>query len=164
MCSVGLAGLCVPASWASAGSLRVTSAERSVLKLINATRAEHGLQPVRARTSLCRAARAHSREMLRRSYFSHLSASGQSQVARVLRYGYGHSGCSRWNTGEVIAYGSGSLGTAQAIVGGWLNSQAHCALLLDPRWRDIGVGRAYGVFRGASQVAVFTVDLGRRTH
>lgn len=163
MCAAGLAGLCVLTSPASAGSLRLTSAEQSVLKLINAARAEHGLQPVHARTSLCRAARAHSREMVRCGYFSHLSASGESQVARMHRYGYGRSGCSSWSTGEVIAYGGGLLGRPQAIVDGWLQSQVHRALLLDPRWRDIGVGRAYGVFRGASGVAVYTVDLGRRT-
>lgn len=163
VCSVGLVAMCAVADAASARGLRLTSAERTVIQLINQARAQHGLQPVKVRASLCRAARSHSREMIRRGFFSHLSFSGESQVARVLRCGYGSGGCASWSTGEVIAYGSGLAGTPRAIVDAWLRSKAHRALLLSPRWRDVGVGRAAGTFRGLRGAAVYTVDLGRRT-
>jgi len=163
VCSVGLASVCALASTASASSLRLSSAERAVVELINQTRAQHGLLPVQVRTSLCRAARAHSREMVRRGFFSHQSHGGGSPTARMVRYGYGMRGCSSWSTGEVLAYGSGPAGSAQAIVNGWLRSPLHRALLLRPGWRDVGVGRACGTFLGIRRTAVYTVDLGRRT-
>jgi hypothetical protein len=45
------------------------------------------------RTSLCRAARAHSGEMVVKGFFSHSSFSGESQAGRVARYGYALKGC-----------------------------------------------------------------------
>jgi uncharacterized protein YkwD len=162
--AVGLASSWVVSSPASARSLRPTSAEAAVVKLLNQTRAQHGLGPLQVRTSLFRAARAHSREMLRRSLFSHLSFNGQSQVARVLRSGYTRTGCTSWRTGEVIARGTGWAATPRAIVKAWLSSKVHRAILLDPRWRDVGVGLARGSFRGRSGTSLFTVDVGQRTY
>jgi uncharacterized protein YkwD len=161
--SVGLVALGAVAQTASAGGLRLTSVEVAVVKIINQTRAQHGLRPVRVRTSLCRAARVHSTEMVRRGFFSHLSFNGESQATRVVRFGYARKGRSFWSTGEVIAYGTGPAGTPQAIVDSWLQSKAHRALLLSPRWRDVGVGRASGAFRCLNGAAVYTVDVGRRT-
>jgi uncharacterized protein YkwD len=162
--AVGLATYCVVSSPASASGLRPTSAEVAVVKLLNQTRAQHGLRPLQVRTSLCRAARAHSREMLRQGLFSHLSFNGESQVARVLRSGYKRTGCTSWRTGELIARGTGPASTPRAIVKAWLGSQVHRAILLDPRWRDVGVGQARGSFRGRSGTSLFTVDLGQRTY
>jgi uncharacterized protein YkwD len=161
--SVGLAALCAAAGVASAGSLHLASAEVAVVKLLNQTRTRHGLQALHVRTSLCRAARAHSREMVRKGFFSHASFNGESPAARVRRCGYALKGAS-WYTGEVIAYGTGPEGTPQAIMRGWLRSKAHRAILLDPRWRDVGVGRAIGAFRGRAGAAMFTVDVGQRIH
>jgi uncharacterized protein YkwD len=161
---VGLAVACTAGSVASASSLRLTSTEIAVVKLLNQTRVQHGLHTLQVRTSLCRAARADSREMVQREFFSHQSFNGESQTARVLRCGYTCKGCSSWRTGEVIAYGVGPAGMPQAIVDEWLQSAAHRTVLLDPRWRDVGVGRSRGTFRGLVGAAMFTVDLGRRTH
>jgi len=149
---------------ASASGVRLTSAEIAVVRLLNQARVQHNLNPLHVRTSLCRAARTHSQEMIRKGFFSHLSYNGESPSARVLRYGYGRTGCASWRTGEVIACGAGLAGRPQAIVDAWLESPAHRAILLDPHWRDIGAGRARGMFRGLSGAAIFTVDLGRRTH
>jgi uncharacterized protein YkwD len=158
---VGLAAVCSLAGPASAGSLRLTSAEVSVVKLLNQTRTQHGLRALHVRTSLCRAARAHSREMIRKGFFSHLSLNGESPAARVRRCGYALKGAS-WCAGEVIGYGTGPAGTPRAIVKAWLRSKAHRAILLNPLWRDVGVGRASGTFRSRSGATMFTVDVGRR--
>jgi uncharacterized protein YkwD len=159
--SVGLVASCAVSGAASAGSLRLTSAEVAVVKLLNQTRAQHGLQSLHVRTSLCRAARAQSREMIRKGFFSHSSFNGESPAARVRRCGYALKG-ALWCTGEVIGYGTGPAGTPQAIVKAWLRSKAHRAILLSPRWRDVGVGRARGTFRGRSGAMMFTVDVGQR--
>ena len=160
---MGLAAVCSLAGAASASSLRLTSTEVAVVKLLNQSRAQYGLRALHVRTSLCRAARAHSRDMIRKGFFSHSSFNGESPAARVRRSGYALKGVS-WRTGEVIAYGTGPAGTPQAIVKGWLQSKAHRAILLDPRWRDVGVGRARGSFLGCTGATVFTVDVGRRIH
>ena len=51
--------------------------------------------------------RAHSREMVRRGYFSHNSFNGESFSARLIRFGFSTSGCTRWTVGEDIACGYG---------------------------------------------------------
>jgi uncharacterized protein YkwD len=161
---LGLAVSCAVAATASASGFHLTSSEVAVAKLLNQTRVQHGLHPLQVRTSLCRAARAHSGEMVVKGVFSHSSFSGESQAGRVARYGYALKGCVSWCTGEVIGYGTRSAGGPQAIVNAWLHSAAHRALLLDPRWRDVGVGRAFGTFRGRAWASVFTVDVGLRIH
>jgi uncharacterized protein YkwD len=161
--TVGLATICAIAEAASARALHLTAAERAVIRLVNESRAEHGLRPLKVSTPLCRAARAHSAEMLSRGFFSHLSYNGESQSARVARFGYALKGRTSWSTGEVIGYGTGTAGTPQAIVTAWLQSKPHRDVLLNPSVRDVGVGRASGVFCGSSGAAVYTLDLGRRT-
>jgi uncharacterized protein YkwD len=159
---VGLAASCAVAAAASASSLRLTPPEIAVVKLLDQVRVQHGLPPLHVRTSLCRAARVHSGEMVRRGFFSHASFNGESPAARVRRCGYALKGRVSWCTGEVIGYGTRSAGGPQAIVKAWLHSKAHRTLLLDPRWRDVGVGRAFGTFRGRAWSSVFTVDVGLR--
>jgi uncharacterized protein YkwD len=99
--------------------------------------------------------------MIRKGFFSHSSFNGESPASRVRRCGYALKGAS-WCTGEVIGYGTGPAGRPQAIVKAWLRSKAHRTILLNPRWRDVGVGRASGTFRGRSGAMMFTVDVGRR--
>jgi uncharacterized protein YkwD len=137
--------------------------EKAVLGLINKTRANHGLHAVRIQTHLDQAALGHSRQMLSRDYFSHNSAGGASFAERLRAAGYGRAGYRSWAVGEVIAWGKGTAGTAQAIFKAWMGSSGHRAVILDRRWRDVGVGCAEGGFRGLSGTLMYTVDFGRRT-
>jgi uncharacterized protein YkwD len=140
-----------------------TRAERALVQLINQARAKEGLRPLRLCKPLSQAARAHSVEMIQRRYFAHRSISGESQAARVVRFGYRRAGYTSWSTGETLGFASGSAGSPRGMLGLWLRSPAHRALLLGRAWRDIGVGCATGTFRGCSNVTVWTVDLGRRS-
>jgi len=151
-----------PASPAQA--ITMTRAERQVLTLVNNTRAAHGLHKLRMVASLERAARAHSREMVSRDYFSHSSFSGESFASRLVRFGYSRAGCTRWTVGEDIAYGSGSAGKPKAIFRAWMNSPAHRAVILTARFRNAGVGRARGTYSGISGIAFFTLDCGARSY
>lgn len=144
---------------ASAG---LSSQERTVVVLINRERARRGLPCVAIRANLCRAAEAHSAEMMRLQYFAHRSAGGAMTATRVIRAGYGRTGYRSWAVAELIGYGYGLAGTPRAMVSRWMDSKLHRAKILDPRWRDIGVGRVTGTFRGIENVAIYTVDLGRR--
>ena len=143
-------------------SLLLNENERTLLTLINRARTQRGLKALVLRASLYRAAKAHSQEMIRLDYFSHLSDAGRSPQSRAKRAGYTASGYGSWSLAEVIAWGSGSAGSPTSVFRSWMRSPGHRAILLDKRWRDIGVGRAKGTFRGLSGVRMYTVDVGRR--
>lgn len=86
------------------------------------------------------AAQSHARDMARRKYFDHHAPDDSEPRDRVRRTGY------RWTlVGENIAFGPQ---TAEEVVAGWLASSGHCANIMDPRFRDIGVGMARGQKRG----------------
>jgi uncharacterized protein YkwD len=147
------------------GTVSVTTPERTMLTLVNNARAARGLHRLTLRTSLCRAARSHSLSMLRLSYFSHSSASGETYAQRIRRYGYSRTGSSYWSVGEVIGWGAGSTyGSAKAIFKAWMRSTAHRTVIFTGRWRDVGIGRALGTYAGIAGVRMFTVDFGRRIY
>jgi uncharacterized protein YkwD len=138
------------------------AAENTMLRLINNARTSRGLHAVSGHAALRRAARSHSTDMLRRDYFAHSSLSGLGVSTRARRAGYGLGGWSQWSVGEVIAWGSRGLGTAEAIFDSWMHSSGHRTIILGKRWRDVGVGCSRGTYRGIGGVSMWTVDFGRR--
>jgi len=164
-CLAAIAGLACAAATEvpeADAATRMTKAERAVVKLINAERATRGLRKLRVRVTLNRAADRHSRDMLRRRYFGHRSANGGSVATRVARAGYIGRRCARWSVGETLARGSGLYATPEVVVRMLLKSKRHRAVLLSRRWRDIGVGRVRGTFRGRAATTLTTVDFGLR--
>jgi uncharacterized protein YkwD len=122
--------------------------EQGLVRAINAARAARGLPGLQVDAALQRAARAHSRTMLRSGQFDH-----GNWYSRLRRHGV------RGRTlGETIAWGVGSDGTAGAIVGMWLASPPHRATLLRRGFRRIGVGLAVGSFSGFRGANVATAD------
>ena len=129
-----------------------TTAERALILEVNRVRAAHGLRPLRLDLTLERAARAHSRTMIRTGVFSHGS------VTRRLA-SFGARGPA---VGENLGWGVGSRASAQAIVQGWLASPSHRANLLRPGFNRVGVGRVVGTFAGHGGAAVVTADFAGR--
>ena len=86
--------------------------------------------------TLERASRSHSREMVSRAYFSHSSFNGESFGARLIRFGYTTSGCTRWTVGEDIACGYGPGATVKAIFRAWWHSPAHRRVILTKSFRS----------------------------
>lgn len=84
--------------------------------------------------TLTRAARDHAVDMADRHYFDHTALDGTQPRDRVKRYGYRST-----LTGENIAYGPES---AEEVVTGWLDSPGHCANIMDPRFREMGIAYA----------------------
>src|SRR4051794_26834147 len=114
-----------------------------VLRLVNRQRARHGLAPLRADRRLARAARGHSRDMVRRGYFAHASPAGEHVVGRVRRTGW-LSGRHGWWLGENLAWGIGRPGTSAGVVRAWMHSPEHRRILLGRVYRWIGIGVAAG--------------------
>ncbi len=85
------------------------------------------------------AAREHSRDMGAGDYFEHVSRDGRSPTDRMHAAGWaGELG------GENIYGGQngGAALTAGEVVEGWMQSPGHCANIMNPRYKTLGVGFA----------------------
>jgi uncharacterized protein YkwD len=148
----------------SHAQVRAAAIRRSrdaTLCLLNRVRARHGLPPLRLNAKLSRAARRHSRDMVRHRYFAHDSRDGRSPFQRMRATRYVPRRASWW-LGENIAWGSGSLGAPASVVRMWMHSKPHRANILSRRFRDVGIGiapRAPNGRRGAT----YTTDFGRHS-
>jgi uncharacterized protein YkwD len=135
---------------------------RATLCLVNAERRGRGLRTLRLNRRLTAAARAHSRDMVRRHYFEHTAPGGRTLVNRIRQSGYLTS-TKRWLVAENIGWGAASKGSARAIVRAWMNSPSHRKAILTRSFRDAGIGVVKGVpTPGASGGATFTLDFGVR--
>jgi uncharacterized protein YkwD len=136
---------------------------RTTLCLLNNRRADHGMRALRLSSRLGKAARGHSADMARRGYFSHDSRSGGSFVERIRSAGYLGQARS-WKVGENIAWGTGRLATPGSIVTAWMHSPGHRANILNPAFRELGVGVTDGapVRTAVSSGATYTTDFGTR--
>jgi uncharacterized protein YkwD len=133
----------------------------AALCLINRARERHGMRSLRYSAALRRSATGHSKDMVRSGKFSHYGSRGSTLTGRVARAGYlAHAGA--YAVGENIGSGPGRrFGSAVAVVRGWMHSSGHRANILNPSYRDFGVGVARGSpFGGGSRAATYTLDLG----
>jgi uncharacterized protein YkwD len=160
--------LCLAASAgavnAEASAIALRPLERSVLDEMNAVRSQHGLVPLRFSGGLAAAARHHSTEMANRGYFGHSSANGEAFSRRLARF-YPMGARHYWSVGENVLWSSAEL-NATAALEIWLNSPSHRAIMLSPRWLEVGVGAVYapsapGVYGGRA-VTIVTADFGVR--
>jgi hypothetical protein len=120
--------------------------ELEVLALVNQARSQGGncgaqgnfgpSGPLTIDPALTCASRVHSKDMADNNFFSHTNLMGQDPGYRIGQAGYNGGG---W--GENIAAGYGS---PQEAVQGWLDSDGHCANMLNPGFQDTGIGYAYG--------------------
>ena len=140
-----------PAAPRAEADSRLTHAERTTIRLINDVRARNGLGRLRISAALCRAADAHSRDMLRRDFFDHASSDGTSFDRRIRRYTGARS------VGETLAALGQRRGGAVTVVRMWMASAPHRAVLLGSGFHRIGLARRWGSLSGAGQ-AVVTAD------
>jgi uncharacterized protein YkwD len=128
----------------SAQSPKHDAVERSVIRKLNAVRAESGVRGLRSSAGLARAADAKSAAMAATGNFAHGDTGG-----RVRRFVRARA------VGETLAWVPRSMARdANAVVDAWMRSPSHRATLLSGSFRRVGVARRSG--RGA---VFFTVDL-----
>ena len=136
--------------------------KRTTLCLLNRQRDMHGRRALKANRRLARAARKHARDMVRRRYFSHTTPGGASFVDRIMRQDYVDPG-QGWTLGENLAWGSYQLATPKSIVRSWMHSPGHRANILNPRFREIGIGVVVGApLGGADNAATYATSFGAR--
>lgn len=146
----------------TADATTLGQASDAVLCLVNRERARRGRAPLRASLLLDRSARRHSRDMVVRQYFSHVTPSGLNARQRISRSGYVRRRRS-CKVAEAIAWGTEDESSPAALVRTFMNSRGHRRILLDRRYRDIGVGLVLGApISDMGRGATLTLDLGRR--
>ena len=72
-------------------------------------------------------------------------------------------GLSAYAYGENIAWGPHKDGTPKKIVKAWMHSAGHRANILDPRYRDLGIGfRSGSPGKRGAKAGLYTTDFGYR--
>lgn len=129
------------------------STEQELLDLVNDVRqsgydcdSEGYFAPTSALTwngLIGQAAQRHSDDMATNEFFDHTGSDGTSAGDRIAATGY------EWRAwGENIAAG---YHTAAAVIQGWLDSDGHCANIMNPVFEEMGIGwtesqDVYGIY------------------
>ena len=131
----------------------------AALCLVNQERTSRGLRPLKSNRHLAKAARGHAEDMVARGYFSHESMNGASFVDRIRRAGYvpRHRVPS---LGEDLAWGSGEFATPREIVQSWMESPEHRTNILRAKFREAGMGVAFGDVSLGEDGVAYALDFG----
>ena len=130
------------------GTLKVDEkAESEMFILVNAERAKNGVAALSWSSEIVGVARVHATDMWARRYFGHVSPEGDDVGDRLTKakidYGF---------AGENLALAP-TLATA---MNGLLNSPGHRANILEPKFKNVGIGAIDNGFYGKMFVQVFT--------
>lgn len=107
------------------------SAETAMLRLVNRERTSRGLTALTANPTARAVARAYSRDMFARGYFSHQSLEGKTPFDRMTTGGVKYD-----RAGENLALAP----TLRQAHEGLMNSPGHRANILSPDYRTVGIG------------------------
>lgn len=103
-----------------------------VLQLTNRERRQAGLKSLVLSEKLSDISQGHSLDMAINDFFSHTGSNGSSAVDRAETQGYLYP-----YIGENIAAG---YSTPEAVVAAWMNSSGHRDNILNPYYKEIGIG------------------------
>src|SRR5215210_7564275 len=133
------------------GKIFLHAKEKRLLTLHNNARRNHGLRPFCVSSALQKAARAHSKDMIQRDYFSHdTRGRNEDPCTRFGRFGYHSFYC-----GENIGYNA----TPEGMFRSWMRSSIHRPNILDGRFHEIGIGACKGDYSD-SETTMYTADFG----
>jgi uncharacterized protein YkwD len=138
--------------------------QRLVAAQIDAVRHSYGRSRLTLSTQLTRAGQEHARQLALAGFFSHDWPDG-TPFGHWIRRFYPVGSARTWRAGENLAWSVQDV-TAQQAVELWLASPEHRRILLDTRWRQVGLGviradGAGGVYGGQS-VVILAAEFGVR--
>ncbi|HXG36716.1 MAG TPA: CAP domain-containing protein [Dehalococcoidia bacterium] len=110
--------------------------EQTLVSLINNYRASRGLSSLSVSGTLTNAAVWMSQDMATKDYFSHTDSLGRDPFQRMADFGYSYN---NW-MGENLAAAPPDAATVLQL---WTASPTHNAVLLNPNFQVVGIGRAY---------------------
>lgn len=108
------------------------TARQTLLNLINADRAAHGLSAVALSSALNNIAQAHTQNMVAQNFFGHTDASGKGPDDRRRAANYGAS----------VRENLGKAATLELVEAGLMRSPIHRAAIIDPEMKLVGLGIA----------------------
>jgi uncharacterized protein YkwD len=146
-------------------SANIAAIRHTTLCLLNRIRRAHHRHRLRNNPALQLVAQRYSQLMVADRFFDHVSPTGATFVQRIRQTDYLASAAS-WSLGENLAWGSGFYATPRETVNSWMHSPGHRHNILEPRYREIGIGVAPGTPTDAGGVpgATYTTEFGKRTH
>jgi uncharacterized protein YkwD len=122
--------------------------DAAVVCVVNQERTSRGLPPLTENTRLDSSAQSWSDWLVANDQFTH----GDNFAGRISATGY------QWqNAGENIAAG---MDTPQDAVSALMGSQGHCENILDPAFRDVGIGVNTTPLGLVGQGSTWTQDFG----
>ena len=120
--------------------------EARIIELTNVVRAKHNLPALKNAAALVRSSANRASDMAEKEYFDHISPTSKNFRAFLTDAGYEYL-----SAGENLAMG---FLDAESVVSAWEKSSSHYANLVDPEYKDTGVGLVSGYFDGVPTVYV----------
>jgi uncharacterized protein YkwD len=150
----GCASAAVPVSESSVKELR-----KAVRCLVNQERAIHGFGRLNKNKPLQQAAQKHTKTMVATDCLAHRCPDEVDLDTRLEQAGY-FDGAKSWRYAENTGCGA----SAEAMVANWMNSVYHRVNILDPEFRDLGIGASQQRVDGRCKrkYGTFTVVFGVR--
>jgi serralysin len=111
--------------------------------------------PLAFNPALISAAQQHSAWMLANNTFSHTGANGSSPGDRMKAAGYAFTGSWTWGENIANTYGTGTAVSAaivQSLENGLFKSAGHRQNLLNPAFKEVGLGVVSGTYQGRAAV------------
>ena len=132
----------------------------ATLCLLNAQRTPRGLAALTESPLLTQASQAYSQKMVGLRFFGHVTPGGVDLMQRLKGVGYVRDGGAL--VGENLAWATGANTTPARIVQSWMASPGHRRNILEPAYREIGLGIVTGapVGRTPLAAATYTTDFG----
>lgn len=122
--------------------------EETIINLTNQLRSKSGLAELTIDNRLMISARNKALDMASRGYFDHATPEGYRLAYWITKAGYKYT-----LAGENLAKGFTS---ADRLMSAWTNSFSHYVNLVEPKFKNVGIGTAEGTYQG--QTVVFVVQ------
>jgi uncharacterized protein YkwD/LysM repeat protein len=123
----------------------------AIARAVNSRRAEAGLAPLAIHPLLNQAAQQHVNDMVSNGHYGHMGSDGSYVRQRVGLVGYSAGG---WASENWVA-----AANVDRAMTWWMNDWIHRENILNPRWREIGIGAGQSKL-GYIFVTVFTAGNG----
>lgn len=135
---------------AATAAAKINDLRHDVLNLVNAERAKAGVAPLRFHARLNASAQRYGERMAEEGFFSHVSPTGDTLKDRIRSVGYddrSYAPDCRCVKGYALAENlARGQRTPAEVVRAWLLSPSHKAAMLNPDYRDTGIGIASGIW------------------
>ena len=125
-----------------------TDAVQVIAQAINQQRANAGLPPLNLHPLLNQAAQNHADDMVNSRIYGHIGSDGSYVRQRVERLGYA--------SGGLVSENWVSANDSDGAMNWWMNDWIHRQNILNPTWREFGVGVANDPSGGIVFVTDFT--------